>query len=100
MQGWTQLELIKTGGQADIYRAESDSGGRGAIKVLRLSQNPEEQAEQRQRFDREVKCHLSLDHPGIMPILTADLTGDEPSFVMPLGSRSLRAAIEPVRTSR
>jgi len=91
MARWTRHELIKAGGQADIFRGEDESGNGVAIKILRLSAIPDEAADQRRRFDREVKCHLSLDHPGIMKILAAAVNSDEPFFVMPLGAGSLRA---------
>ncbi len=85
--------VLGQGGMGIVYLAEQVSvpGRRVAVKLLRRgSLSPLA----RQRFAREVEVIGRLDHPHIVPILSADVHGDVPFFAMKfVDGRSLREVV-------
>ncbi len=77
------VRRLGAGGMGMVFVAEQCSLGRlVAIKFVRpeLTFSPFA----RERFRREIDAIAQLDHPGIVPILAHDQTGDTPYYVMPL----------------
>ena len=80
------------GGMSRVFVAEETSLGRKVVvKVL----SPELAAElSMERFEREVRFAAQLQHPQIVPVLTAGNAGGLPYYTMPLvEGESLRAHI-------
>jgi eukaryotic-like serine/threonine-protein kinase len=78
------------GGMSRVFVAEETSLGRKVVvKVL----SPELAAElSAERFEREVRLAAQLQHPQIVPVLTAGNAGGVPYYTMPLvEGESLRA---------
>ena len=69
------------GGMARVFVAEETAlGRRVVVKVLSAELSHELSAE---RFAREVKLLARLQHPNIVPVLTAGTVGDIPYYTMP-----------------
>ncbi|MCA8977260.1 MAG: protein kinase [Planctomycetes bacterium] len=82
------------GGMGVVYEAEQTSvpGRTVAVKLLRGAFGSETA---RQRFAREVEVVGRLDHPHIVPILSADLHGETPFYAMKrIAGRTLRAVLQ------
>jgi serine/threonine protein kinase len=95
--------LIGRGGMADVYRAHDQVLRRSvAVKLLRSLAVTEAE---RARFTVEARTLARLDHPGLVTILDAATTDDQPYLVMELiHGRSLAeycsgAALEPARVA-
>ena len=109
-------QLQKTLG--DAYRVERELGGGGMSRVFVAQEialgravvvkvlHPEMAAAVSiERFRREIRVSAQLQHPHIVPVLTAGETGGLPYFTMPyVEGRSLRAELTsggqlPIRTT-
>lgn len=84
------LEPIGEGGQGSVQRGVDELGRRVAIKYVRLQGATNEQDHFRLRFKQEVEVLRALDHPGIVPVLDADVDAPIPYFVMPFAEKTLR----------
>lgn len=65
---WTVLDVLGSGGQADVYAVEREEGAtrqRGALKLLRVQAS----RHLMRRFLRERQLLSELDHPGIPKLL-------------------------------
>lgn len=72
---------IGGGGMARVFVAEETAlGRRVVVKALSAELSHELSAE---RFAREVKLLARLQHPNIVPVLTAGTVGDVPYYTMP-----------------
>ena len=70
--------LLGRGGMADVYAARDTVLGRAvAVKVLRDTAN-------RDRFETEAQTLARLAHPGLVTVLDAGITDDQPWLVMEL----------------
>jgi predicted Ser/Thr protein kinase len=70
--------LLGRGGMADVYAARDTVLGRAvAVKVLRDTAN-------RDRFESEARTLAGLAHPGLVTVLDAGITDDQPWLVMEL----------------
>ncbi len=85
---------LGAGGMGEVYRAKDTRLGRDvAIKILpaHLSEN----AEVRERFEREARAISSLNHPHICTLFDVGREGDADYFVMELlDGESLAARLE------
>lgn len=90
MPKYTRIQKINAGGQGEVWLCEAPDGTRVAVKYLHLVGTQEQQDADRRRFQREVTCQSSLDHPGVLPVLGIELMGAEPHFAMSLATGSLR----------
>ncbi|TCL72516.1 MULTISPECIES: serine/threonine-protein kinase [unclassified Curtobacterium] len=95
MSRYTRATRIDGGGQGEVWLGRDEVGNPVAIKYLNLVGNDSQQAEERRRFQREVTCQASLDHPQVLPILGSELGGAQPHFAMPLAEGSLRGRLAP-----
>jgi eukaryotic-like serine/threonine-protein kinase len=89
--------LGEKGGQGAVRRGRGSDGSEVAMKFLLVDDNPSAKVlkERKERFRREVRVMQSLDHPGIMQVIAAELDLDEPYFVMPIADGgSLHRLIE------
>lgn len=75
------IEELGRGGMGIVFAAEQVSvpGRRVAVKLVRGFAGSDIA---RQRFHREVEVVGRLDHPHIVPILSADVAADPPFFAM------------------
>jgi len=73
VDGFTLIERLGSGGNSEVWRAESNQLGEVALKLLR-AKRPE--AESFRRFRREVEVQRSLEHDGILPVLAAAVPDD------------------------
>src|SRR4051812_12717659 len=83
---------LEGGGMARVYLAtERALGRRVVVKVLSPELAHEMSAE---RFAREVKVAARLQHPNIVPVLTAGMVDTIPFYIMPyIDGDSLRARL-------
>jgi serine/threonine-protein kinase len=86
------IERELGGGMSRVFCARDDALGRDVvIKVLPAQLVQELSAE---RFEREVRVTAQLQHPHIVPVITAGITGALPYYVMPfVAGESLRARL-------
>jgi eukaryotic-like serine/threonine-protein kinase len=90
---YSQYRKIDAGGQGEVWECLDNNFESVAVKYLFLIGDEESQLADRRRFQREVTCQSSLDHPGILPVISIHLEGARPHFAMPLASGSLRQRI-------
>src|SRR5215210_3214874 len=83
---------LEGGGMARVFLAtERALGRRVVIKLVSPELAHEISAE---RFGREVKIAARLQHPNIVPVLTAGLAGSIPFYIMPyIAGDTLRARL-------
>jgi len=74
--------LIGRGGMAEVYRAQDRVLARTVAVKLLLSMAGDDAA--RARFTDEARTLARLSHPGLVTILDASVTGDQPYLVMEL----------------
>jgi len=81
------------GGMSRVFLAEERAlGRRVVVKVLSSDLAHEVSAE---RFAREIRVSAKLQHPNIVPVLTAGAAADVPYYTMPfIDGESLRARLE------
>jgi len=86
------IERELGGGMSRVFCARDDALGRDVvIKVLSAQLVQELSAE---RFEREVRVTAQLQHPHIVPVITAGITDALPYYVMPfVAGESLRARL-------
>jgi predicted permease len=79
---YDDLEPLDGGGMADLLVGRERKFDRHVVikRVASRIATPEA----RDRFAREIALLASLQHPNIVPLLTADVAHDTPYFVMPL----------------
>jgi len=93
--GYRLLEQLGVGGGGEVYKAESETGGRVvALKLLASKVGAE--ARQVLRFRREFRAISRLDHPGCLKVFEEGVHDGRPYFVMEYMEggdlRSLRGA--------
>ncbi|UPW09789.1 serine/threonine protein kinase [Gordonia terrae] len=93
---YTLVKEIGRGGQGSAWLATAPDGSQVVVKRFEADgiEGPEELADARERFRREYEMTSSLDHPNIIPILSANMGIDNPFYVMPVADQSLRAVLE------
>lgn len=74
------------GGFGVVERVQLQDGSFVARKTLQLKDDQKQNDDLKRRFKREVEYQSSFNHPNIVNILQADLTGHPPSFMMPLAT--------------
>lgn len=82
MTTYTRIRPLQTGGQGSVWLCQSETGELAAVKYLLLTNEKAVNDERRRRFVREVKSQMSLQHPGVMPVLGATLDAEPPFFIM------------------
>ena len=84
------------GGMARVFVAEEAAlGRRVVVKILSPELSQELSAE---RFSREIKLLARLQHPNIVPVLSAGAAGDVPYYTMPfIEGESLRDRLAGLR---
>ncbi len=80
------LERLGSGGFAVVYRARDTVEGRDVALKLPIAAYG---TESRDALLREVRLTIKLEHTNIVPILNADLVGDQLVIASPLGEESL-----------
>jgi len=87
------IKNIGQGGFGSVDLVETVDGDRLARKTFCINQMgafPAHLAENvKRRFSREATIQSAFKHPNIMPVVSADLDADPPSFLMPLATASL-----------
>ena len=104
----SELQSRLQSGLGDVYRIEAELGGGGMSRVFLAEETelgrkvvikvlpPEMGAGvNKERFQREIKLAASLQHPHVVPLLTAgEIGGDLLYYVMPfIDGESLRAKL-------
>jgi len=79
-------EQIGEGGLAIVNRATDENGRELAIKMLKESVDEDKQ---RARFRQEIRIQATLEHPGILKVIAANLNADNPFYIMPLAQCNL-----------
>lgn len=74
------LDRLGQGGMAVVYLAESPTGDRVALKLIRAEYAA--RTTFLARFGREWKTTARLDHPGVVAILDGGVHDDSPFYVM------------------
>ena len=86
------VDKIGSGGMATVYRARHpDDGQEVALKVLAI--HLADRLEGRQRFEREARVLLSLNHPHILPVFDYGEDAGTPYLVMRLMSGQSLAGV-------
>jgi eukaryotic-like serine/threonine-protein kinase len=95
------LNEIARGGFGIVERVRLDDGRVVARKTFApLMHLPDDELSKlRKRFQREVRIQAALKSHHVMPILEADLNGDNPWFLMPIAERTLSQEIEGSKVS-
>jgi hypothetical protein len=79
--GWTLLERLGRGGNGEVWRVSGPDEQPGAIKLLRR-----QGVDRLARFLAEIRFLLEgTPRQGVMPVLDAQLEGNRPFYVMPVG---------------
>lgn len=85
------LERLGTGGFAVVYRARDTIEGRDvALKLPHQSVKDDPRGE----LLKEVRLMVSLEHAHIVPILNADVIGDQLLIATPLGDETLASRMQ------
>ena len=93
------IEEIGRGGFGIVERGRGDDGNDYALKRLNTTAfSPDETADLRKRFEREVRYQGQVHHPNVVEIVEHNLEVDPPWFVMPLATGSLADDIDADRT--
>jgi len=79
---FSDLAPLGAGGMADLLVGR-ERGLERPVVIKRIAHRLL-QGEARDRFSREIAVLATLQHPNIVPLLSADTVGDVPYFVMPL----------------
>lgn len=78
------------GGQGEIWEGHLDDGTKVAIKIPLPSPNSDHPDDDRRRFEREIRCQTTLNHPGIVRVLGTGFRDADPFYVMKIADCSLR----------
>lgn len=76
-KGWKIFEPLPEGGQGWIYLVQRSDGSDPNFYVLKRLKNKNRLA----RFEREVTALQKLSHSGILKIIEASISGDDPFYV-------------------
>lgn len=79
---YTLVELLGEGGMGAVYRAEQPDGPDVAVKVLH--EDLGDNAEYRERFEREARALFGLDHSNILTVHDFGVVNRAPYLVMEL----------------
>lgn len=85
------LGPIDKGGFGNVDLVENEAGERFARKCFSQNQPLSEELLEnvRKRFVKEVRIQGAISHRNIVPIVSSDLDGEPPSYLMPLAAQSL-----------
>lgn len=75
--GWKIAEALPEGGQGWLYLVQRSEGSDADLYVLKRLKNKNRLA----RFEKEVVALQKLSHPGILKIVDASISGDDPFYV-------------------
>lgn len=87
ISNWRIGNCIGKGGHARVYRVENViTGAPMCMKTIPFASDSNERAEQRERFEREVRVPAEIGHPFLAPVFDAgeSLAEETYYFVMPL----------------
>ncbi|SDB74659.1 protein kinase domain-containing protein [Belnapia rosea] len=100
MRGVVSIRRLGSGGFGNVDLVQDATGRQFARKTFSVNQplSAELIDNTRRRFIREIRIQGGLNHRNIVPVLESDLTGANPSYLMPLASGSLSDEIERDRT--
>src|SRR5687767_5199183 len=98
--GYAIEGLLGSGGMGRVYRARDASGRPVALKVVTIADPTA-----RERFLREARIGMTLDHPGIVKVLDVGFERDLPFLVMQLIegetlAQALRRGVDPAASAR
>jgi len=96
------LGTINRGAFGRVERIELPDGSRVARKTFDPEQHVLERTDReklRARFVREVRVQSALPPEYFLPVISSDLDGDQPSFLMPLAQRNFAQEIGKRRRS-
>jgi serine/threonine protein kinase len=79
-------DFLGNGGFGVVDRVQLLDGTTVARKTLKLTNDEDRNNELKRRFKREVNYQSSFEHPNIVKILSSDLDGKVPWFIMPLAT--------------
>lgn len=95
IEGWKPIKKLGEGGNCSVYLAERGGSGPVALKVLHVGRGKKAAPEKLQRLRDEVTTLTKWKgHPGIMPILDANLDEHSPWFTMAVAT-PIREALGP-----
>lgn len=87
---YQKLRKLTEGGQSEIWSVRDLTSDRLMImKILLTSPDSSGFTDAAKRFEREIRCQITLTHPRIMPVLDTGRIGGRPYLVMPRARRSL-----------
>jgi serine/threonine protein kinase len=92
-QVWTITSKLGQGGTAVVYEAVAADGRFAVLKVLSGHRFPLTE-EMRERFARESRHLMSLEHSGIIKGLGCGVVGGEPAILMERARRSLYEVLQ------
>lgn len=96
MNTYSRVRMIGEGAQGKIWHVTDGHGNSFAMKHLKPHPDPAIHKANQARFEHEIKCHVSLDHPNIMKVIEVGETNTGPYFVMPLAeAQNLRGKMKP-----
>lgn len=99
MTAYRKVDKKFAGGQAEVWLGvRQDDGQHVAMKYLHVHPASADPVEDLKRFKRELRCHSTLIHENIMPVLGQNTMADPPWYVMPWADESLRTRLTPVGT--
>jgi hypothetical protein len=87
LSAYRVLRELARGGMGAVYEVEHESGARFALKTLLpggLTLDEHVQQEERTRFEREGEALAMLNHPHVVRIHAADLSGRVPYMIQDL----------------
>jgi tRNA A-37 threonylcarbamoyl transferase component Bud32 len=92
-----RLRIIGQGGFATLYEAFNRHTAE-KIAIKQFEANLGTTAEERLRFEREVKIMSELNHPNILPVLDCDLSSrNRPWFSMPLAISNVTEIVDELK---
>lgn len=80
INGFTLQRLLGQGGMGEVWYAENEIGKQVAVKIL--SEELSHNAQMRERFLREAKVMMMLNHPNIRKVFDHGTIDDRPVIVM------------------
>lgn len=80
INGFTLQRLLGQGGMGEVWYAENEIGMKAAVKIL--SEELTLNAQMKERFLREAKVMVKLDHPNIRKVFGFGVIDDRPAIIM------------------